>query len=325
MQQRFFYGFIAISLVFCTVVLDAFLAAAWPAHWPLKYLVARGTLIPLAFGGLVLAGGLEMLRLMRAAGLNPHGRVAVVMSVVLVLSPWLSAARLLGSSPGAVEGIQWQLVWLVVAILLSALAQARREDTSAVLADLGATWLMVLYLGLLPSFAVQLRASGDVPGESAAWLVLIFLLVTKVSDIGAFLVGSAVGRHKLRPTISPKKSIEGTVGGILASVLLAVVFVRLYFMLPDSISSKSRLLFGIDEITQLFRGLALWQAIVFGALMSISGQLGDLLESAMKRNAGCKDSAAILPGFGGVLDLIDSPVLAAPVAWFLLTVCWDVV
>ena len=325
MQQRIFYGVLAATTMLCFVVLDACLAVYWPAGWPLGRVVARGTLIPLLFAGLVIAAGREMIRLMRAAGLRPHAFVGLAMSLILVLSPWLCSARLLGSSPSDVEGVRWQLIWLVVLLIGTAVAQFRRRNTDQAIADVGATWMIALYLGLFPAFAVQLRCNGDIPGETAAWLVLVFLLVTKASDVGAFLVGSAIGRHKLAPVLSPGKSVEGAIGGILASSVVAVFFHQLYYGVSTVLPRDSDFLARLDEITRVFCGLEAWQAIVFGVLMSISGQLGDLLESGFKRAAGRKDSAALLPGFGGVLDLIDSPVMAAPVAWFVLSVWWDVV
>lgn len=328
MYQRVLYGFVAITTFLCFVVLDAYLAVSWPSGAPLSELVVRGTFIPLLFAGLVLAAGLEMVRLMRAAGLHPHAIIGLAMSLILVLSPWLCAARLLGSSPSDVEGIRWQLIWLVLLVIAVAVAQLWRGVTSGAIADVGATWMIAVYLGLFPSFAVQLRCNGDIPGEAAAWLVLSFLLVTKASDIGAYLIGSALGRHKLAPAISPGKSVEGAVGAVLASAIVAVILYKLYFIASVTLPYDSDYLIRLerlDRVTRVFRSLELWQAIVFGVLMSISGQLGDLLESGFKRAVGRKDSAAVLPGFGGVLDLIDSPVIAAPVAWFVLTVWWDVV
>jgi phosphatidate cytidylyltransferase len=172
---------------------------------------------------------------------------------------------------------------------------------------------------------VQLRCNPDVPGPDAAWWVLVFLAVTKVSDIGAYLVGSAIGRHKLLPAVSPGKSVEGALGGIAASVLLAVVFFRLYDFLCGLLSIDHEVTLAAEQMTCGFRSLELWQVIVFAVLMSVFGQLGDLFESVLKRAAEQKHSASLLPGFGGMLDLIDSPLMAAPVAWFVLTVCWNAV
>ena len=324
MQQRICYGFIAICTVFCIVLLDAYLADI-AGGGRLGELASRGTLIPVFFAVLVFGGALEMLRLIRAAGLRPHGFIAVVMSLVLLLSPWWCAARLLGDRPSDVEGVRWQLVWLAATVLATAVAQLRRGVTRTAVGDMAATWLVVLCLGLLPSFAVQLRCNPDIPGPDAAWWVLVFLAVTKVSDIGAYLVGSAIGRHKLLPAVSPGKSVEGALGGIAAGVLLAVVFFRLYDFLCGLLSRDHDVVLAVEQMTHGFRSLELWQVIVFAVLMPVFGQLGDLFESVLKRAAEQKHSASLLPGFGGMLDLIDSPLMAAPVAWFVLTVCWNAV
>jgi CDP-diglyceride synthetase len=100
---------------------------------------------------------------------------------------------------------------------------------------------------------------------------------------------------------------------------------QIYYFSGPELPNGSSVLIGLEEVTRTIRSLDLWQAIVFGVLMSVFGQLGDLFESTVKRAAGKKDSASLVPSFGGMLDLIDSPVFAAPVAWFVLTVWWDVV
>jgi len=168
-----------------------------------------------------------------------------------------------------------------------------------------------------------LRSDPYIPGPDAAWLVFAFLLITKASDIGAYLVGTTMGRHKLMPAVSPGKSVEGAVGGVIGSVLVALLLWRLYFVGDYLMSDQPGEVANLSRMTAAFGSLELWQVTVFGLLMSIFGQVGDLFESLLKRVARKKDSAAIVPGYGGVLDLIDSPVLAAPVAWFLLTVWWE--
>ena len=168
------------------------------------------------------------------------------------------------------------------------------------------------------------------PIPQGAWLVLVFLAVTKVSDIGAYFVGSAIGRHKLIPWVSPGKTVEGCIGGICASAGLSVLvwyFSRACASSPTvaDLTDAQAIAVAFGDAFSLFGAMSLLQALIFGSLMSIVGQLGDLLESVFKRSAGTKDSARLIPQFGGVLDLVDSPVLAAPVAWFLLTYLWRLV
>jgi phosphatidate cytidylyltransferase len=127
------------------------------------------------------------------------------------------------------------------------------------------------------------------------------LLVTWASDTGAYAVGRMIGRHKLIPKVSPGKTVEGAIGGILASVLVAWAFGSL---LRDS--------------AQLGFKWFPWGVIVFGAAVSVAAQIGDLFESLIKREAGMKDSSRILPGHGGILDRLDSLFFVLPVSFLLV-------
>lgn len=151
--------------------------------------------------------------------------------------------------------------------------------------------LLVAYLGVLPSFLVQLRWIG--PGAGTAIGLTIF--VPKLGDVGAYFTGRFLGRHRMTPILSPKKTWEGFAGGMAVSVLTAM----------------SPALWLTDY--------SLGFAVGFGLTVGIAGVLGDLAESLLKRDAGAKDAARSIPGFGGVLDVIDSVLFAAPVAyvWFV--------
>ncbi len=324
MIQRFIYGFILVGSAFCMVLLDAGLADRAGAG-RVGELIQRGTFIPIMFAVLAVGGAIEMLRLLRAGGLRPHRSVVIGMTLLMILTPWLSATRLLGDAAADQEGFRWQLVWVGLLALLTAAAQMRRPVNQAALADMATTFLVPICVGLLPSFALQLRCSRDIPGSDGAWWMVVFLSVTKASDIGGYIFGTLFGRHKLIPKISPGKSVEGMIGGILASALMALGFFSIHNILSHFISAGSGWIVGMERMTAGVRSLEVWQVLLFGVLMSIFGLLGDLFESLFKRAAGKKDSASIIPGFGGVLDLIDSPIMAAPVAWFVLTVWWNVV
>jgi phosphatidate cytidylyltransferase len=160
---------------------------------------------------------------------------------------------------------------------------------------IGMALLAFVYLGLLPSFIVQLRWLPNVSGPALAAAIF----VPKVGDIFALLTGMAVGKHKFTPLLSPKKTWEGFAGGLIAAVGTAVAF---RFAAPDLFRSNTLL------------------AILFGTLVGLAGVCGDLVESLVKRDCLTKDSSATVPGFGGILDVIDSAIFAAPVAYLLLTV-----
>jgi phosphatidate cytidylyltransferase len=175
------------------------------------------------------------------------------------------------------------------------------------IASLSSAALSVLYIGGLLGFLVQLRllpVAGDV-AHGGLLAMLSMVIVVKATDIGAYTVGRLWGRRKLAPLLSPGKTWEGAAGGLafaLAGALLALG------PLAHALGVASN------------RGWVAWVACaaIYALLVSSAGIVGDLAESLLKRDAGVKDSSTWLPGFGGVLDLLDSLLVAAPVAYF----CW---
>jgi phosphatidate cytidylyltransferase len=160
------------------------------------------------------------------------------------------------------------------------------------------TFWLVGYLGLLPSFLAQLRWLPDVDGvqRSTVALALVFF-VPKICDSGAYFTGRLFGRHKMTPVLSPKKTWEGAVGGLIAAVGGAI---------------------GINQLGPAIPG-GLAGAAAFGLVMGVTGMLGDLAESLVKRDCQRKDASQVMPGFGGVLDVVDSIVFSAPVAYWWLS------
>jgi phosphatidate cytidylyltransferase len=137
------------------------------------------------------------------------------------------------------------------------------------------------------SYAVRLHGAGNL-GPA---MLLFALVIIWVGDSAAYFVGRSIGKYKLAPNLSPKKTWEGTIASLLASLIVAVVFAR-------------------------FATVPLPHLLIMAGLGNVAGQVGDLLESAYKRSAGIKDSGNILPGHGGVLDRIDALILAIPVVWY---------
>jgi phosphatidate cytidylyltransferase len=162
------------------------------------------------------------------------------------------------------------------------------------MASAGATVLGVMYVALLGGHLVALRTSADPYLQPhVADLLSFFFLVIMGSDTGAYYTGRAFGRHKLAPNISPGKTWEGAIGGMAASLLLAAL-AHFWF----------------------FPQLSLKVGLPLAALMNVLGVIGDLTESALKRGAGAKDAAQILPGHGGLLDRLDSLLFNAPVIYY---------
>lgn len=142
--------------------------------------------------------------------------------------------------------------------------------------------------------------------ENGPTLVLFLMLSVWVGDTAALYVGRAFGKRKLAPRLSPGKTWAGSIASIVGSVLIALALAET----ASALTARGNMLLHISE--------PLWQTLVLAAILNIAAQLGDLLESAIKRGAGVKDSGTILPGHGGVLDRIDALLVAAPVLWFAL-------
>ena len=175
------------------------------------------------------------------------------------------------------------LIFLSVFVMLSLLLyQYISYGTSGVLANCGANYFSILYLGLLSSFIVAMRL------EFGLWAMLMFVFVVKSADIGAYAIGTSFGKHKFSPKISPSKSWEGMAGAVGTAVIVAIGFAVCCDI------------------------MVWWLAAIFGLCFAFIGQIGDLVESMMKRDAEQKDSSNNVPGFGGVLDIIDSLLVAAP-------------
>lgn len=165
------------------------------------------------------------------------------------------------------------------------IVQAFKYGTEGTIRNVSAGFFSIMYLGFLCSFILGVRVM------HGPWVLLMFIFTVKGSDIGAYTVGRLFGKHKLCPKISPGKTWEGLAGAALFGVLVSLGFSHFC---------------GIMSV--------LW-AIGFGAAFGVLGQMGDLAESMIKRDAASKDSSSSIPGFGGILDVIDSPLATAPLAF----------
>jgi phosphatidate cytidylyltransferase len=142
--------------------------------------------------------------------------------------------------------------------------------------------------------------------EDGLALVVFLMVSVWAGDIAALYIGRAFGRHKLAPRLSPGKTWEGAIASVIGSLLAADLFV----VVSNALTARGDTLLHISE--------PLWQTLVLAAILNIAAQVGDLLESAVKRGAGVKDSGTLLPGHGGILDRIDALLVATPVLWFCL-------
>jgi phosphatidate cytidylyltransferase len=225
----------------------------------------------------------EYFHISRQAGFRTFPALGYVGAGLLCLA---QAAEL--RKPGA-----WTCVVLALIVLfMLGLALRWAKDLRQYLGAVATTVFGMLYVGFTLSLLIPLRFSAPSRGPR---LVFLLFLVIWAGDIGAFLIGRSLGRHPLSPRLSPKKTVEGALGGLAASLLVAFAFARLFWRTED-----------------------LKTIMLLSGLIAVAGQVGDLAESALKRCADLKDSAAILPGHGGLLDRIDSLLFAAPTLWLAL-------
>jgi len=256
---------------------------------------------------LVLAGlgTHELLGLYAAVDIRPGPLVVYGGVGVVVASNWLG--RVIGPAPSGPwpvrpEGLAGAFAGpcLALALVLGAafVGQMRRfERPGRSLVPLAATCFAFVYLGLLLSFAVQLRLVFGV----AALVSLV--LVVKLADTGAYFAGRLLGRHKLAPVLSPGKTWEGVAGALV----FALVGAWLSFAWLVPVMNTQAEACGMAS--------PWWGWIAYAGVLAVMGILGDLAESLLKREAGRKDSSTWLPGLGGVLDMLDSILLAAPAAY----------
>ena len=198
--------------------------------------------------------------------------------------------------PALVMPNEAYLVLLATLIVVGALAVGRGRPGPGVLTDAAATVFAPIYLGLplgaLAALTGQvgvLGAAAIVSPDGGRWVVLLLMAIIVISDSAQYYTGRAFGRRPLAPTISPKKTVEGAIGGVVFGTLATVAGGHYVF------------------------GSPLWIRALLGAAISLLGIVGDLFESLLKRSAGVKDSSNLIPGHGGVLDRIDSWLFAAPV------------
>jgi phosphatidate cytidylyltransferase len=252
--------------------------------------------------GISLLGQREFYGLIEEKGAQPLWGLGLTAGAAIQIVAWF--------------GNEYHATILLTAFLLTVmLAQVAKAQIAEALASISGTFFGVFYVSWLLSHAIVLRrfhsvvtsrwgadAAAGVPPEAGVFYMLFTLSVVVACDAGAYFAGRAYGRRKLAPQISPGKTVEGALGGVAVGIgagLVAKAVFDLWW--PDLSASLS------------------WLATcLFGLVLSIVGIIGDLVESLLKRDAKAKDTGSLLPGMGGILDRIDSNLLAIPVMYYLL-------
>ena len=303
-------------LTYGSIMLAALMALLYFDHWielhtygwvkaPDEYPGLPGPQFGLAGVGLLMLlmfllplATREAAQLFAAEQIRPYRFLAALGSGLLVVHAFLT------QFPWFQHIAASTLAFIIVfTMILAALRRASGGHTEQAITHMAGTVLAMLYLGGLAWFLVALRVkhSADrIHGfQGSTQAVVMILLVVKFMDIGAYFGGRAFGKHKLIPFLSPGKTWEGLFCGLATSGLVGLACSLIW---PHALSTLT------------------WpKAILFGIIIGGVGQAGDLLESLMKRDAQVKDSGNIIPGFGGLLDVIDSPLLAAPAAYLLFS------
>lgn len=241
----------------------------------------------------------ELTRIFSANGISESKWMTVAAAELGLLVQYCLPDSLSGSHAVAVV-----CTALVGMFVVSLVFYSRGRNVEGVVAAAGGTMFAMIYLGLMLGFFLSLRR------WNSSWLILAVVLITKSCDTGAYFSGRAFGKHKLIPWLSPKKTWEGLAGGLALAVVVAILLA----LWGHGIGRVEYQPGKFHEFE-----FPLWKAGLAGLLFGIVGHAGDLTASLFKRDAGIKDASNVLPGFGGVLDLLDSPLLVAPLSYWLLS------
>ena len=267
------------------------------------WLIAAGPgYVLIAVVGIVLLGIREFYYLIEAKGAHPLWSFGLAAGAALPVVAYL--------------GNEYHATILMTAVLLAVMvAQVGKAQITEALASISGTFFGVFYVGWLLTHAVTLRnfqrvveskwgasAGSLFDPNSGAFLLIFTLSAVVLCDAGAYFAGRAWGKRKLAPKISPGKTVEGALGGIAAGTIAALLCKGVFDLWwPD-----------------LSRGLPWALAVPIALVLATVGMIGDLVESLLKRDAAQKDAGSLLPGMGGVLDRIDSALLAIPVMYYLM-------
>ncbi len=281
LKSRLIFGTLMTIVFTAVIILDGWLDGSLSASATDK--AVQATLLCILISVLTFPTQAEFAKLAAAKQLRIFIPVTIPASILFATSwYWLQFISL--PPQACILGLSATTLFALF------LYQYLRYGISAVIANCGANCFSIAYLGGLSSFVLAVRI------DFGLWPLLMFVFVVKSADIGAYTIGKIFGKHKFSPKISPGKTWEGMFGAIATSTIVAILFAVICDIMPW------------------------WLAIIFGVCFAFIGQMGDLAESMIKRDAEQKDSADSVPGFGGILDVIDSPLAAAPCAYLFFII-----
>ncbi|MCK5113511.1 MAG: phosphatidate cytidylyltransferase [Phycisphaerae bacterium] len=294
MITRITFGGSMIALLVGIFLLDWFLEGKHCGEMSL-----RGLPLVIVFFPIMILGFIEFARMVKTTGVRVLWVSGIVGIVLLVVGSWITGLERHGELGGFPRWLQEILflfgtrsgILLVLGLaFLEQMIVARLKDA---LRSVACTFLGIAYIGACAGCILEIRMFYGLE------VLILFLAAVKCTDIGAYFTGSFFGKHKLIPWLSPGKTWEGLAGGLAAAAIVGLLGWWLLKWTAAPVLGSS-------------------VAILFAVIVGVFGQFGDLCESLMKRSAGVKDSGAVVPEFGGVLDILDSPLLAAPIAFAFL-------
>jgi phosphatidate cytidylyltransferase len=296
LSTRLFIGLSMVAGLLLALIVDEWLAP-WYPFW---FMLA---------GFAFVAAARELIGLLDETHVRPSANSVIGGVLALLVANWLPHVSFphdpldgrlaLSYDPARLLNVlAWPFLCFVAILMTTFVVQSLQfEKPGRTMSKIAGTVLAVAYVGLLGSFTIQMRWF---EGHHQGLMALVYLVATaKGADTGAYAMGRIAGRRKLWPSLSPKKTIEGALGGLVLSVTFALV-----------VAAIARYLVRTPTLG--------WsQAALYGLIVGTAAQLGDLMESMIKRDCERKDASAAVPGFGGVLDVLDSLIFAGPVAYGL--------
>ena len=246
---------------------------------------------------------LEFYQLLDAMTIPSFRIMGVAVSILLIAGTWLTLTL-----KTAVLAGEHELIILFIIIIAVLIRQFPQKYNDQPLATMACTLFGILYVPFLFNYFTKLAFTWECPswlnpiGSTGRLLVFYLIAVVKFTDIGAFVIGSRLGRHKLISRISPSKTWEGFIGGVAVGLLVSLC---VYFLLGGQ--------FGV--IT-----MRIYDAIILGILLPVMGTVGDLTESMLKRAANSKDAGHLIPSMGGALDVLDSLLFGAPALYMYIKI-----
>jgi phosphatidate cytidylyltransferase len=285
-KAQVFFRRLITTVILWTVILAAMFSG--------NALIFDGVFILLIFV-LTMAGLAEFYGLAEKRGLACFKFSGLLGGALLMVGTFLELIGKIGTQGSPARVNDFETGFIILFVLGLCVRQLASKTNAAGITAIAVTLFGLMYVPWLLNFIQKINFF---PGVDGKYFVLYFILVTKFSDMGAYAVGSLIGRHKMIPRISPGKTWEGFGGAIFVSTASSLVFVH---FLGDKMS-------GMNWI----------HAVILGIVLSSTAVIGDLIESLFKREAGVKDSGNLFPGIGGILDLLDSLLFNAPIMYLYL-------